>query len=332
MIILAADVGGTKTNIALVSFQGRTVRPFLLRSFPSRQFANLERIVRTFVSAGGPRVRVDGACFGVAGPVVRGTCHTLNLPWTVSQRRLQAALPAASVHVINDLEAMAYGTARLSAKDVVTIHRGRPQPRGNRALIAAGTGLGEAMLWWDGAAHRPSASEGGHADFAPRTALEMDLLRWLQREHAHVSYERVVSGPGLVRLYRFLRLRTKTAEPRWLTSALRDQDAGAVITQAGLARRERCCRQALEIFVSLYGAEAGNLAMKALATGGVYLGGGIAPKILPLLRQGGFLRAFLDKGRMRRLLADIPVRVIVNEHAALWGAAHYAWLQRQKGL
>ena len=329
-LILAADVGGTKTNAALFSVHGRLLRPALRQSFPSRQFPSLEAILTQFLSAGGRRMRVRCASFGVAGPVVRGTCPATNLPWIVDQRRLTASLDigASHLHVLNDLEAMAYGIERLSPESFVTINRGHPQAGGNRALIAAGTGLGEAMLWWDGQAHRPSPSEGGHTDFAPRTVVEMALLRRLWREHAHVSYERVLSGPGLVRLYRFLRQRSQAAEPEWLTAALRHRDAGAVITQTASARRDRCCRQAVEWFASLYGAEAGNLAMKALATGGVYLGGGIAPKMLPFLRHGGFMRAFLDKGRMRRLLAEMPVRVIVDEHAALLGAAHYAWLRR----
>ncbi len=326
-LIVAADVGGTKTTIDLLTVRGTRLRPLLRQSFPSRDFPSLAAMVTQCLRAAGRGARIAGACFGVAGPVVRETCRTSNLPWTVHLRDLRSALATSAVALINDVEATAYGIERLPAKALLTLNAGRPQARGNRALIAAGTGLGEALLVWDGRAYRPSASEGGHADFAPRSPLEAELLQWLWRDYAHVSYERVVSGPGLVRIYRFLRARRRGAEPSWLTAALHRHDPAAIISQAGLARRDACCRQALELFTSLYGAETGNLAMKAFATGGVYVGGGIAPKIAPLLRRGGFLRAFLDKGRMRRLLAKMPVQVLLEEHTAVLGAAHYAWRQ-----
>ena len=330
-LILAADVGGTKTNIALLTVRGGQFRPLMRQSFPSRRFAGLAAIVTQCLNTvGRTRRRLSRACFGVAGPVVHGVCQGPNLPWTVDLRTLRSALDTAAVDVINDVEATAYGIERLPSTAILTLHAGHSRAQGNRALIAAGTGLGESILVWDGRSHRPSASEGGHADFAPRSPLEMDLLRWLWRDRAHVSVERVVSGPGLVRIYRFFRARSRADEPSWLTAALRHGDAAAVISAAGLARRDACCRQALELFASVYGAETGNLALKALATGGVYVGGGIAPKIAPLLRRGGFLRALLDKGRMRRLLSGIPVRVLLDEETALWGAARYAWLQLQR--
>ena len=324
--ILAADVGGTKTIIALFGVHGRQLRLLLQQSFPSPHVRGLDAIVRQFLQSR-PELRVARACFGVAGPIVRGTCRTPNLPWVVEARELRTALQTPAVDLINDLEAMGYGIERLRPRALVTLQAGRAHTGGNQALIAAGTGLGEAILRADAQGHHPLPSEGGHVDFAPRNALETELLQCLWRDHAHVSYERVVSGPGLVRLYRFMRSRSRRAEPSWLTAALRYRDAAAVISEAGLSRRDRCCRQALELFVSLYGAEAGNLAMKALATGGLYVGGGIAPKMLPLLRGGEFMRAFLEKGRMRGLLAQIPVRVILDDRTALLGAAHYAWLQ-----
>ena len=325
--MLAADVGGTKTHIALFDARGGRLRMLRQESFASRASRGVESIVGQFLER-----RTDWhaqrACVGVAGPVVRGVCRTPNLPWVVDQRRI-ADLLDAPVTLINDLEALGHGIAGLSPRSLLTLHAGRAQAGGNRALIAAGTGLGETILCADQTGYHPLPSEGGHADFAPRNALEMELLRSLWREHAHVSYERLVSGPGLVRIYRFLRQRSRRPEPSWLTAALRHRDAAAVISQEGLSRRDACCRQALELFVSLYGAEAGNLAMKALATGGLYVGGGIAPKILPLVRRGGFMRAFLDKGRMRGLLSQMPVRVILNDQTALLGAARYAWLQEQ---
>ena len=325
-VIPSADVGGTKTNIALYTAQRSRLQPVIQHSFVSRQARTLEEIVRRFLELT-PKFRPVRACFGLAGPVLRGTCRTPNLPWVVEQEALQEALGIPHVDLINDLEATGYGIQRLKPQFLVTLNTGKSGVVGHRALIAAGTGLGEGFLWWDGWTHHPVPSEGGHADFAPRSALEADLLTSLLREHAHVSYERVVSGPGLYRIYRFLRARSKRPELSWLRIALRHRDPATVISRAALGRRDAVCRQALELFASIYGAEAGNLAMKPLARGGVYVGGGIAPKILPVLRSGVFMRAFLDKGRMRDLLAEIPVRVILEEQTALLGAAQYAWLQ-----
>jgi glucokinase len=242
----------------------------------------------------------------------------------VEAGRLARELGLERAGLINDLEANAWGIALLEARDVAVLQGGAPDASGNAAIISAGTGLGEAGLYWDGKEHRPFATEGGHTDFAPRNRLESELLEYLLKQFQRVSYERVVSGPGLLNIYRFLRDGGRAEEPPWLAEAMRQEDPPAVIAQAALDGKSELCVQALDLFVSLYGAEAGNLALKVLATGGVYLGGGIAPRIVQKLREPVFLDAFTFKGRMRALLQAMPVRVILNDRVALLGAARYA--------
>jgi glucokinase len=270
---------------------------------------------------------VTHACFGVAGPVMRGRAEVTNLPWTVDAREAAAALRLGEVWLINDLEATAYGIAALPASDFVVLHAGAPGATGNAAVIAAGTGLGEAGLLWDGARHRPFACEGGHATFAPTDDVQVRLLQYLLKRYAHVSWERVLSGPGLLSIYEFFRDAGAGEEPTWLRESLREGDPAAVISRAALEGRSPLCARALDLFVALYGAEAGNLALKVLATGGVFLAGGIALKILPKLQEPTFREAFVAKGRARALLEAIPVRVIVNDKAALLGTARYAALR-----
>jgi glucokinase len=245
----------------------------------------------------------------------------------VEAQQLSRASGIATVLLINDLAATAYGIPALAPSDVAVLSPGSPDAVGNTAVIAAGTGLGEAGLYWDGTSYRPFATEGGHTDFAPRTALEVELLRFLFARFARVSYERVLSGPGLLNIYQFLRDTGHGEEPAWLTEELHQQDPASTIAQTALAGHCALCEQALDLFVSLYGAEAGNLALKIMATGGVFIGGGIAPKILPKLTASLFMDAFLAKGRMRPVLEAIPVRVILNDRAALVGAARYAMLR-----
>jgi glucokinase len=249
---------------------------------------------------------------------------TPNLPWVVDAHELARDLKVPSVRLLNDLEANAYGIAALDAQDFVTLNPGAPGATGNAAVISVGTGLGEAGLFWNGETHLPFACEGGHADFAPRNALEAELMLWLQARHGRVSYERVLSGPGLLSIYEFLRDTGKGSEAPELREALRQGDGPAAISAAGLEGRDALCVKALDLFVSLYGAEAGNLALKVMATGGVYIGGGIAPKILKKLQAPAFLEAFADKGRMRPLLEAMPVKVITKDTAALLGAARVA--------
>ena len=318
-MLLAGDVGGTKTAIALFKEAGGLdlVREAAL---PSGEFKSLEAVVHRFLGEG-PSLRIAAACFGVAGPVVDGRCVTTNLPWEVDEANLARAIPAPRVRLLNDLEAAAYGVLTLPPDKLESLQAGKAR-KGNIVLIAAGTGLGEAILAWDGTRHRVIASEGGHADFAPRNDLEIDLLRFLQKEFGHVSYERVLSGPGLFNIYRFLRDTGQASEPQWLSDRLRRGDPSVVVSEVGLAGEHPLCTTALELFVSIYGAEAGNLALKALAVGGVFVGGGIAPKISAKLADGGFLAAFADKGRYRDLMGSIPVHLVLDPRVPLLGAAH----------
>lgn len=321
-MILAGDIGGTKSLLAFFAPGGDPRAALDERSLPSRDFPGLAAVLAEFLRK--TSNRVERACFGVPGPVVAGRCETPNLPWVVETAELQRLL-GAEVLLINDLEATGYGIATLRPDEFVTLNERKANPVGNAALIAPGTGLGEAILFWDGRQHRPSASEGGHADFAPRNELEIDLLRHLLKTYDHVSYDQVISGRGLRQVYDFFRSTGRFEEPTWLKQELESaDDASAVISRAALEKRSELCVQALDLWVSVFGAEAGNLALKALATGGVYLGGGIAPKILPKLKQGGFLQAFWDKGRLGPLVAQMPVRVILNEKTALYGAAAFA--------
>ncbi|PIQ83669.1 MAG: glucokinase [Candidatus Omnitrophica bacterium CG11_big_fil_rev_8_21_14_0_20_63_9] len=324
-MILAGDVGGTKTNLALCTSHDGRVTPISQRSFPSQQYPGLETILEEFLES---HTRdLTGACFGIAGPVVDGRSHPTNLPWLVDVRVLQRTLGLDSVELINDLEATAYGVQTLPEEAFTVLNAGDPQPHGTLAIIAAGTGLGEAALIWNGHRYQAIASEGGHADFAPRNELEMELLRYLVKQFGHASYERLLSGPGKVSIYQFLKETGHGEEPAWLTEVLAHGDPSPVISEMALNGRSELCVKALKLFTSIYGAEAGNLALKYLARGGVYLGGGIAPKMLPLLQDGTFMQAFMDKGRLAVLLSRIPVRVILEERTALYGAASYGWSQ-----
>ncbi len=324
-MILAGDVGGTHARLGLFELQGPTLRQVVERTFPSRDHGSLDEIVATFVTR--ERGSVEHACFGIAGPIRGDHVEATNLPWSVDAGSLKAQLGGATVTLINDLEAHAYGLATLGPGDLAVLQAGRPEPRGNLAVVSAGTGLGEAGLVWDGHRYRPFATEGGHADFAPGDDLQIDLLRFLAVQLGHVSVERVLSGPGLHNVYQFLRDTKRGEEPAWLAEEIRTGDPPAVIAQAALARRSPLCEQALDLFVAIYGAEAGNFALKVLATGGVYVGGGIAPKVLEKLRSPGFLAAFRAKGRLAPLMEAMPVRVILNDQAALAGAARCAALR-----
>jgi glucokinase len=321
-MILAGDIGGTKTLVAFFA-RGQSARAAQhLETFPSRDFPGLEAVLKEYL-ARHPE-RIEFACFGVPGPVVEGRCETPNLPWVVETRALEA-VTRGRVRLLNDLEALGYGLAALAPDEFLVLNPGRARPGANAALIAPGTGLGESILVWDGRMHVPQPSEGGHSDFAPRNEVEIDLLRFLRKRHPRVSYDRILSGKGLRALYDFLRASDRYQEGDWLGDELAQaSDDAAVITRAALERRSALCVATLDLWVAIFGAEAGNLALKALATAGVYLGGGIAPKILPKLRDGDFMKSFQDKGRLSPLVAEIPVRVALNDHAALIGAARFA--------
>lgn len=323
-MILAGDIGGTKTHLALFSFERGRLALRQEWTVASRSATSLDAVITATVGA---RIReVSAAAFGVAGPVVRGRCEATNLPWIITTASLARLLKTRAVALLNDLEALAYGLETLAPRQLTTLNRGRAQARGARVVLAAGTGLGEAGLVWDGSGYRAVPSEGGHTDFAPRTEEESRLLRYLRMRHrGHVSYERILSGPGKLAIYEFLRDTTRAPEPAWLRRRLADSnDPSAVVSAAALDGRSRTCASALRIFAGIYGAEAGNLALKFLATGGVYVGGGIAPTILPRLTDGTFMQAFLDKGRFRALLATVPVHIILEPKAGLLGAAAFA--------
>ena len=320
-MILAGDVGGTKVHLALYEFINGNLTYTRDERYPAKDYSGLEEIVRIFLGAD----TVTSACFGVPGPVRDGRLRLTNLPWTLDSRELAQHLKIDHVFLINDLEANGYGVAELKADQIYSLAEGDASQIGNRALIAAGTGLGEGILAWNGRIHVPMPSEGGHSDYAPRNEDEIDLLRYLkQKYNGRISFERVVSGMGLTNIYDFLRDVRGMEEPDWLAERLSTEDPNAVITELALAAKSEICEKALDMFVAAYGAEAGNLALKVLSIGGLYIGGGIAPRILEKLKDGTFMRSFTDKGRLSQLLINMPVRVILESRAALLGAAAYA--------
>src|SRR5271165_968624 len=320
-MILAGDVGGTKVHLALYDFTEGKLDYRREERFAAKEYSGLEVIVKEFIGGDKPYA----ACFGVPGPVRAGRLRLTNLPWTLDSRELAEELGIPHVFLINDLEANGYGIAELQPDQIYTLSEGDPSQIGNRALIAAGTGLGEGLLMWNGRMHVPYPSEGGHADFAPRNEDEIDLLRFLkQKYNGRISFERVVSGMGMTNIYDFLRDVRGMEEPAWLRDRMIEEDPNAVITELALAAKSEICERALDMFVSAYGAEAGNLALKVLSIGGLYIGGGIGPRILEKLKDGTFMKAFTDKGRLSQLLINMPVRVILESRAALLGAAAYA--------
>jgi glucokinase len=319
--VLAGDIGGTKTRLAIMEVDGTQLRVERESIYPSHGFSTFEVLLAEFLT---DTQAPAHAALGVAGPVKGRTVHVTNLPWYIDADVLQERFSFRTCELLNDLEAMAHGLPALGAEDLTTLQDGDPASGGNVAVIAAGTGLGEAGLFWDGRQHHPYATEGGHTSFSPQNELEMELLRYLQRLYGHVSWERVVSGMGLPDLHDFMRGYRKSAVPEWLAEEMRNEGAAAAVSRAALVGSDDICVETLDCFVRLYGAEAGNLALKTMSRGGLFVGGGIAPKILPLMQRGNFLAAFLDKGRMRPLLDAMPVRVILNDRVALYGPALYA--------
>ncbi len=324
-MILAGDVGGTNCRLALYEIEDGRLRQRVEGRVPSRGANGLHEPVEAFLQA--QAARPEAACFGLPGPVRHERVVTTNLPWVVDAALLRERLGLADVFLLNDLEAYAWGIAALAPEALCSLQAGAVAATGNQAVIAAGTGLGQAGLYWDGRAHRPWPTEGGHTDFAPTDELQFGLLRFLQERHGRVSWERVVSGPGLVAVHEYLRDVARVAQPAPLPPELVSRDASATIANAALAGACPLARRAMDLFVALYGAEAGNLALKTFSSGGLFLGGGIAPKILPELQKPAFLQAFLAKGRMRTLLEAMPVRVILDDGCGLHGAARYAALR-----
>jgi len=328
-MILAGDIGGTNARLAYFEPQNGRFKLISERVFPSREHSELGEIVSQFLDDSG--ARPDAACFGIAGPVRNGRVETSNLPWVIEQSRLAKQIHLPSTLLINDLEASAWGIGALAQADLVALNQVQGTAIGNQAVIAPGTGLGEAGLFWDGSRHHVYACEGGHTDFAPQGDLQIELLRYLTRNFGHVSYERILSGPGLVNVYEFLRDTGGGKESEELVAAMQEGDPAAAISRAALNARDALAEKALDLWVLVYGAEASNLALKAMATGGIFLAGGISPKILPKLKSPLFMHAFLEKGRMRPLVETMPVHVVTNEKAGLLGAARCAAIRVCKG-
>lgn len=334
-MILAGDVGGTKVHLGLYNFESGKLKPVRDQKYPAADFHSLDDVVLKFLAeepGADPKKRgadhgIVAACFGCPGPVREGRIKLTNLPWTLDVRDLAKSLDIPHIFLINDLEANGYGIPELSADSIFTLHRADVTAIGHRGLISAGTGLGEALLIYDGhlRRHTPIPSEGGHCDFAPRNDREIALLQYLRRTlDGRVSFERVVSGIGIKNVYAFLKDDQKMEEPAWLRDRIATEDPNAVIGMCAEDGSSPICYETMQIFAAAFGAEAGNIALKVLSTGGIYLGGGIAPKILKTLQSGAFTEAFLDKGRLRTILEAMPVRVILNENTALFGAAAYA--------
>jgi glucokinase len=328
-MILAGDVGGTKVHLALYDFANGRLHPIRDQKFPAHEFASLDDVVHKFLAGDGTNSTqgsdILAACFGCPGPVRDGRLKLTNLPWTLDTRDLVKSLSIPHISLINDLEANGYGIPELAPESIFTLHDGDPEATGHAGLMAAGTGLGQALLIWDGMKHRPIPSEGGHSDFAARSNREIALLEYLRNTlKGRVSWERVVSGLGIKNIYAFLRDVEKINEQGWLHDRMLSEDPNAVIGQCAEDGSSSLCFETMKIFTGAYGAEAGNMALQVLATGGMYLGGGIAPKILKTLKNGTFTQAFIDKGRLSPLVESVPVRVILDDTCALLGAAAYA--------
>ena len=327
-MILAGEIGATNTRLAAFETEGNRLQLVVEKIYASQSRAGLSEILTEFIRTEG--IPVDSACFGVAGPVRGGRCKISNLSWTHDAKELSTQLRLNSVGLLNDLEAYAYGIDALGDSDFVTLNEGSEEAEGNRAVVSARTGLGVAGMYWDGRRHRPFACEGGHTDFAPRNDLEVELLRYLKkRDGGRISYERIVSGPGIKNIYDFLRDSGTTPEPDWLKKEIDGaSDTPAVISRAALEHKAPICEQVLSIFVSVYGAQTGNCALTFMTSGGIFIGGSIAAKILPKMKEPIFMEAFLDKGRMAHLLEDMPVKIVLNDDAGILGAARYTLIQR----
>jgi glucokinase len=326
-MIVAGEIGATRTRLAAFETQGNRLRLVVEKTYMSQELAGLPEVLAQFIRGEG--IPVDSACFGVAGPVRAGRSKLANLPWIIDSRELATQLKLKYVYLLNDMEAYAYGVDALESKDFATLSEGAEDAEGNRAVISARTGLGVAGLYWDGSRHRPFACEGGHADFAPRNELQRELLAYLEKKYGHVSCERVLSGPGIKNIYEFLRDQHKADEPAWLREHMQAApDPPALISRLALEGKAKICDQALSIFVSIFGAETGNCALKFMSTGGIFIGGSIAAKILPKMKDGMFMESFLDKGRMQPLLKDMPVQIVLNDDCGLIGAARCTLVQK----
>lgn len=323
-MILAGDIGGTKTNLAIYDMKEGSLSLLIKQQYKSADFSSLEEILHTFQQKYLLH-QIDAVCFGIAGPVIKGECSTTNLPWEISVSDLQSSLGAEKVRLINDLEATAYGMLYLDEDQFIHLNPNGHKVDGNRAVIAAGTGLGEAILYYDDKAYHPIGTEGGHTDFAPLSVQQERLLQWLKERYPeHVSYERVLSGTGIYNIYQFLAQSGFAHEPPSMIGIPEGKDPSAMVSESALKENDPLCMEALRLFSEIYGAEAGNLALKSMSLGGLYIGGGIAPKILPMLLEGHFMKGFLSKGRFNALLEQMEILLSLDPDTALIGAAHYA--------
>ncbi len=326
-MILAGEIGATRTRLAAFETEGNRLSGVVEKTYPSQKHEGLAGILADFIKTEG--IPVHSACFGVAGPVRTGRSKISNLPWIIDASELAKQLKLNSVGLLNDLEAYAYGIDGLESKDFISLGDGSEDADGNRAVISAKTGLGMAGLYWDGFRHHPFACEGGHADFAPRNELQTELLLYLQKKYGRISCERILSGPGIKNIYDFLRDAHKAEEPDWLrTQVASAPDPPALISQLALEGKSAICDQAMSIFVSVFGAQTGNCALNFMSTGGIFIGGSIAAKIVPKMKDPVFMESFLDKGRMGALLKDVPVKIVVNDDCGMIGAARYTLVQK----
>jgi glucokinase len=330
-MILAGDIGATRTRLAAFEMEGSRLQCVVEKIYMSLDHPGLPEILTQFIRSEG--IPVHGAAFGVAGPVRSGRSKISNLPWTIDSRELAKQLKLNSVALLNDLEAYAYGIDALESKDFITLSEGSEDAEGNRAVISARTGLGVAGLYWDGFRHHPFPCEGGHADFAPRTDLHVELLAYLQKKYGRVSCERILSGPGIRNIYDFLRDTHKAEEPAWLHEQMNAaSDPPALISQLALDGKAPICDQTLSVFVSIFGAETGNCALHYMTTGGIFIGGSIAAKNVAKMKDPVFMQSFLAKGRMEVLLKDMPVKIILNDDCGLIGAARCTLVQKAFGI
>src|SRR3981081_908138 len=326
-MILAGEIGATHTRLAAFETEGNQLQCAVEKTYMSQQHDGLPGILADFIKTEG--IPVHSACLGVAGPARAGRRKISNLPWVIDAREVAEQLRLNSVGLLNDMEAYAYGIDGLESKDFVTLSEGVEEAEGNRAIISAKTGLGMAGLYWDGFRHHPFACEGGHADFAPRNDLQMELLAYLQKKYGRISCERILSGPGIKNIYDFLRDTHKAEEPEWLrTQMSAAPDPPALISQMALESKSALCHQTLSIFVSVFGAETGNCALNFMSTGGIFIGGSIAAKIVPKMKSLIFMESFLHKGRMESLLKDMPVKIVLNDDCGIIGAARYTLIQK----
>lgn len=322
-MILAGDIGGTKTNLALFSYKKGSLELQFQKQFASREFTSFNEIIGEFKKLINDE-KITKVSLGVAGPIIDGNCQTTNLPWDINSAELKEYFNISKVRLINDIEATAYGMLYLNDDDFIDLNPNANRVDANRAVIAAGTGLGEGMLFFDGKSYHPIASEGGHSDFAPQTNEQDELLKWLRKRYnGHVSFERILSGSGIYELYEFLLDSDFAPQPTFMIKLDKEKDKSATISKLALENRDPLCIKTLELFCEIYGGEAGNLALKTISLGGVYIGGGIAPKILPILRQNHFMNAFTNKGRFKEMLSNMQVRISLNEETALLGAGYF---------